>query len=218
MRYIRLFENYSIIESKCNFYNIEDYSINNDLTIDVGMNNNFGVHIQNNNLEELPLNFRDVHGDFNCSINKLKDLKGCPLNVFGNFRAIDNSIDTLKYFPKYIEINANLTGNSLTSLEGISKDIGYGILLAKNKIESLEYIQNTVSGNFYIENNNIKTLKYFPKVDMTISIRNNPLPKEILDNKSVVKGIIKLQYEYNIWNYDDTLNINRFNLLLSELY
>ena len=69
------------IHDICEEYNIKNYSINPDGSIDV----NGDVIIVNKNLYKLPLKFNKVNGNFYCSYNKLTSLEGCPKYVGGNF-------------------------------------------------------------------------------------------------------------------------------------
>ena len=63
----------------CEKYRIENYTINNDLTIDV----DGGVYLGEKDLKHLPLRFNYVSGDFSCYENKLKTLEGSPQTVGG---------------------------------------------------------------------------------------------------------------------------------------
>ena len=61
MKYLKKFNEY--INSICSKYGIENYTINDDGTIDV----NGYVNLYNKNLTKLPLKFRNVTGDFYCN-------------------------------------------------------------------------------------------------------------------------------------------------------
>ena len=54
----------------CKQYNIENYTVNDDGSIDV----NGDVFLDNKGLTELPLSFNKVTGYFSCSNNKLTSL------------------------------------------------------------------------------------------------------------------------------------------------
>jgi hypothetical protein len=69
------------IDSICRKYNIRNYVVNEDGTVDVDGN----VHLDNRGLTELPLKFRKVSGDFYCHINQLTSLEGSPREVGGDF-------------------------------------------------------------------------------------------------------------------------------------
>lgn len=63
-------------------YEITNYTINDDLTVDVHED---VVHLYNKNLTSLPFQFGIIKGNFNCSFNKLTSLEHCPKEVQGNF-------------------------------------------------------------------------------------------------------------------------------------
>ena len=58
----------------CEKYEIENYAINDDLSIDVDSD----VYLDSQSLEYLPLKFNYVSGNFNCFVNKLTDLEHFP--------------------------------------------------------------------------------------------------------------------------------------------
>jgi hypothetical protein len=66
----------------CNKY-LENYTINPDDTIDV----NGGVYLwyKLGDMEELPVKFGKVSGDFSCGFNKLTTLEGFPSYIGDNF-------------------------------------------------------------------------------------------------------------------------------------
>ena len=62
-------------------YDIENYTINDDLTVDVAGN----VYLGNSGLATIPIQFGKVGGTFSCYNNQLKSLVGCPREVGGDF-------------------------------------------------------------------------------------------------------------------------------------
>lgn len=62
------------IDNICKIYDITDYSINDDGSIDVYND----VNLDYKGLSKLPLKFRRVRGNFYCDNNKLKTLDGSP--------------------------------------------------------------------------------------------------------------------------------------------
>jgi len=72
----------------CKKYGIENYTINNDGSIDVDGD----VRLWNRGLTKLPLNFNHVSGDFYCNWNKLTTLEFSPKSVGGGFYCGDNPI------------------------------------------------------------------------------------------------------------------------------
>ena len=104
MKNLKNYKSYKISENKqtdgeihelCRKYNIENYTINEDKSIDVDGD----VDLYNKGLSKLPLKFRHVKGDFDCSDNNLITLEGAPKTVVGNFYCQTNELLSFKYFP-----------------------------------------------------------------------------------------------------------------------
>ncbi len=94
------------IHNICKKYNITNYTINSDGSIDV----NGDVSLSYKGLSELPLKFGIVSGSFYCSNNNLTSLEGSPIELGGSFWC---------------------NGNKLTSLEGYNGE--YDKLYCNNK-------------------------------------------------------------------------------------
>ena len=78
--------NKSEIEKWLKKYGIENYTIHDNLVVDV----NGDVYLCNKILTELPFQFGNVTGYFHCSNNKLTSLQYCPASVDGSFYCFDN--------------------------------------------------------------------------------------------------------------------------------
>jgi len=127
MRYLKLFEGFEDIDSLrrlfiplCRRYGIENYTINEDGSIDVDGN----VNLSNSGLRELSLKFRNVTGSFYCHDNKLTSLEGSPVEVGGDFVCYHNNLTSLDGCPKSIGRNFYCQYNNLTSLEGMCNFLG----------------------------------------------------------------------------------------------
>ena len=83
------------IDSICRKYNIINYTINSDGSIDVNGNVNLGY----NKLTKLPLKFNKVSGSFSCYQNQLTSLEGCPIEVGGIFDCHSNKLTSLEDGP-----------------------------------------------------------------------------------------------------------------------
>ena len=100
------------IHDICKRYNIKNYTVNDDGSIDV----NGDVNLSGFYLTELPLTFNKVSGYFNCGMNKLTSLKGSPRWIGGYFDCDCNRLTSLEFSPDYVgsyfscELN-NLTDN-----------------------------------------------------------------------------------------------------------
>jgi hypothetical protein len=82
----------------CKKYGIENYTINDDGSIDV----NGDVSLSYDGLTELPLRFNRVTGSFSCFDNKLTTLKGCPRWVGDWFSCGSNKLTSLEFSPEYV--------------------------------------------------------------------------------------------------------------------
>jgi hypothetical protein len=143
MKYLKMYESFdsfneSDIHDICKKYKITNYTINDDLSIDV----NNPVNLSYKELSKLPLRFRNVSGDFYCSENNLTSLDGCPIRVDGHFVC---------------------SNNSLLSLDGSPEIVGGNFYCDNNKLKTLKGSPEIVGGNFYCDNNKLKTLKGSPK-------------------------------------------------------
>ena len=115
------------IHDICEKYNITNYTINPDGSIDVDGD----VNLSNRNLTKLKLNFNKVSGSFYCHYNKLTTLEGCPKEVSGDFFCSFNHITSLERSP--IELGGDFfcSFNHITSLEGYNGE--YDKLYCNNK-------------------------------------------------------------------------------------
>ena len=112
------------------------YVIHPDNTVDIKGN----VTLSGWGLEELPFQFGDITGSFDCSCNHLTSLKYCPLKTMV-ISCYSNKLTSLRYCPEYVAV----------------------LDCADNKLTSLKYSPSIV-GDFYCMNNNLTSLEYAPKV------------------------------------------------------
>ena len=143
----------------CEQYNITNYVINSDLSIDVDGD----VVISNMFLTKIPIRFNRVNGDFNCSYNNLTDLKGFPRYIGGDIFLYDNKLTSLDGITDRIEKKLDIGKNSLTSLKGCPKWIGGHFICNDNLLSSLEFSPDYVGGSFYCSRNGLTDLVGSPK-------------------------------------------------------
>ena len=110
------------IDEICEKYEIENYTINPDGSIDVYGN----VFLYKKGLTELPLTFNKVTGYFDCSVNDLTTLKGSPKWVDGDFYCSwnNNKLTSLEFSPDYVGNDFYCSHSGLTDLIGSPKYIG----------------------------------------------------------------------------------------------
>ena len=157
-KYDKFLESNEDIHSICKKYGIEDYTVNEDGSIDV----EGSVYLSNRNLTKLPLKFNHVSGGFYCTHNELTTLEGSPKSVGGGFFCSDNKLTTLEGSPQLVSGNFSCGFNQLTTLEGSPKSVGGGFYCYNNKLETLEGSPQSVGGfDFY--NNQLTDFIGFPE-------------------------------------------------------
>jgi len=122
MKNIKLYESFRTekeIKDLCSEYEIKNYQIRDDGSIDVDGDVDLTDGL--GDLKQLPLTFNEVKGYFACSENELTTLEGCPKKVIGNFHCSYNEITSLEYSPLIVEKGDFycLENNHITSLEGL---------------------------------------------------------------------------------------------------
>ena len=117
------------IHDICEKYDIKNYTINPDGSIDV----DDGVDLSGKDLIKIPLKFNKVNGWFDCSYNRLTTLKGCPKRVFGQyFQCQRNMLIDLEHFPIVEDYTRSFVGmNPLKSISGYNGNID--LLYCENK-------------------------------------------------------------------------------------
>ena len=111
-----------MIEKWLDKYDIRNYTINDDSTIDVSGN----VYLGLKDLTEFPeyIQFGIVKGDFDCEFNHLSSLRGAPKEVGRDFYCNLNELTSLEGAPKKVGRDFGCYRNNLTSLEGAPREVG----------------------------------------------------------------------------------------------
>jgi len=103
---------YNIIRI-CEKYNITDYTINDDLSIDVDGD----VDLSSYYLCNLPLTFNIVSGDFSCWNSNLTTLSGAPREVSGDFLCYNNRLEVFEHFPTKVSGYIYCDSNQIEPIE-----------------------------------------------------------------------------------------------------
>jgi hypothetical protein len=175
----RLFESKEYIESICNKFGIKNWTLNEDGSIDVDGD----VNLCDIKLIKIPLKFRNVSGNFDCSFNDLISLEGCPELVGGSFFCYNNNLTSLEGCPKSVGLNFWCSNNNLTSLEGCPKSIGGDFYCSYNNITSLEGTPESIRGQFYCKLNPVHQIWNLFKDKDKIEFFND---LDIIRGKSIV--------------------------------
>ena len=145
------------IESWLKKYEIKNYTINEDLSIDVAgsvdLNGLLGV------LKVLPVKFRNVVGGFNCNFNALKNLVGCPTSVGRYFYCDNNQLTSLEGCPTSIGGEFSCYNNRITSLEGCPEILPSNLYCGHNRLKNLIGGPISVGGNYSCYNNKLTSLE-----------------------------------------------------------
>jgi hypothetical protein len=231
MIWVKLFEDFSEIDSICKKWGIENYTINPDGTVDV----KGSVNLICRGLKELPLKFgrvsggfycdrnqltglegapKKVDGDFYCNNNQLTTLEGAPKKVGGRFYCSNNKLTTLEGAPEEVGKDFDCHHNQLTTLDGAPKEVSGDFHCYSNQLTTLEGAPKEVGGDFYCDSNQLTTLEGAPKEVVGLYCYNNPLPEEVLFFKDH-KYILKWQDDYGIWQNGE-LNEFRWQQMIND--
>ena len=165
------FNNKQDIDSICEEYNITNYTIRDDGKVDV----NGYVYINNMGLEELPLYFGKINGNFSCQNNYLTTLKGSPEEVNGNFNCFLNKLTSLEGGPKIVKGGFWCYRNNLTTLKGAPEEVSARFNCCKNKLTSLDYLPNKYSLLVANDNNLVDVKELIKHYKTDTHIPNNPI-------------------------------------------
>ena len=150
-----------IIETWLEQQNVQNYTINDDFTIDVDED----INLCGRNLTEFPeyIQFNIVKGYFDCRQNKLTSLRGCPRVVEEEFYCSYNNLTSLRGAPEKVKGGFYCGSNQLTSLEGAPKEVGGSFYCDNNQLTSLKGAPEKVEGDFDCSHNKLTSLEGAPK-------------------------------------------------------
>ena len=148
--------NYQEIEQWLKNYSIENYTIHDNLVVDVDDD----VDLFSKNLKTLPFQFGKVMGYFNCSYTKIASLQHCPITVGRGFYCDNNQLTSLQYCPTTAGGGFNCSNNQLTSLRYCPTTVRGFFNCSNNQLTSLQYCPTTVEGGFNCSHNQLTSLQY----------------------------------------------------------
>src|SRR5271157_4889272 len=114
-------------------YEVTNYVINDDLTIDVKGD----VYLSYKNLTKFPdfIKFNHVSGYFSCDNNQLTNLVGCPSSVGDSFYCSYNQLTSLVGCPSSTGGSFACDNNQLTSLVGCPSSVDGDFCCYDNKVQ-----------------------------------------------------------------------------------
>ena len=137
-------------------YDIKDYTINEDLSVDVAGD----VDLSAKCLSKIPVKFRNISGTFDCEDNELTNLEGFPINISGNLYCGSNQLTDLMGCPEVIGGGFYCDNNRLVSLIGCPTSV-VGFDCSDNRLVSLNGCPEVVGGDFYCSYNNLSDSEDF---------------------------------------------------------
>jgi hypothetical protein len=206
------------IHRLCYQYDIFDYRINDDGSIDVQGDVNF---VRRNPGGILVLDFNAVYGSFDCSQNNITSFIGAPKLVTGNFNCSFSKLTSLEYSPIRVDGNFICLGNRLTNLIGSPFEVGGYFSCNRNLLTSLEGCPNVIGDDFDCRHNEISSFASYPEeVGGNLYCIDNNLPTELdllLRHLSLEERVIFLKYQkyYEVWLPE--FNIDGMNELVAEI-
>jgi hypothetical protein len=201
MKYLKIFENFDSdleVQNICKKYNITNYIINSDGSIDVDGD----VSLAYRSLTKLPLIFNNVYGHFDCYDNDLITLEGSPKYLTGSFDCSNNQLTTLEGSPKSIKagFSFDCSNNKLTTLEGATKSIRNIFDCSNNQLTTLDGLPEHKNGSFYCSGNPVYHVW-----------------KLISTYDSLDTDYIELLEDYDIFREDKTIVLDRLNSFLEDI-
>ncbi|MDN7678099.1 hypothetical protein [Burkholderia cenocepacia] len=204
---------------------IENYSINDDLTVDVDGR----VVLSGRALTRIPVKFNNVSDSFYCSDNQLTSLEGAPEMVYGCFYCYNNQLASLEGCPQVVR-DFFCDGNKLTSLEGGPQIVEAAFSCANNQLTSLKGAPQAVGRSFSCSNNQLASLEGCPQfvrplfcdgnklTSLKFSCENNNISlSEIAHFKALREGSIRIGYcDYTDEEIDKAVKIIKLHEHLNQ--
>lgn len=211
------------INKICKRYDINNYTINSDGSIDVNGN----VYLYYKGFTKIPLKFNKVSGSFICSNNNLISLEGCPKEVGGEFDCNDNQLTSLEGSPEEIGDDFYCSHNPITTMKGVTKIIKGNFMCSNCKLESLNFCPEAQYYDFTY--NKIKNFNGFPEFNNSnVDFHGNDVDNIYYLFRS--KSCIRLINEYDVIQGDNIIfdrleevflqlnkNVPSINLIKREL-
>lgn len=108
------------IKDLCTQFNITNYTINPDRSIDV----NGSVNLAGLEIRRIPIKFGKVNGNFSCESSRLTSLKNSPREVTGDFDCSYNKLKSLQYCPEWVDGDFGFEQNQVTDLTYFPRYLG----------------------------------------------------------------------------------------------
>lgn len=152
------------IETWLKAYRINNYIIQDDLTVDIDGDISWRVGTQNRDMSHTefkfyelfacegvaPFKFGHIEGNFDCTWNVTESLKGSPDSVKGDFNCSHNRLESLRHSPQTVGGRFKCGYNWLESLTHGPRTVGDLFDCSYNPVKSI-YGFTTKCARFYHE-------------------------------------------------------------------
>jgi len=200
MNYIKLFENFEVVEPILHGYSLNSRELAFLEMYDIPCpefilkdDNYYYVHDHRcEKIKDLPLTY--IHGVFSkYKITNYKINDDFTVNKYGDVRLSNKSLTKIPLRFNIVTGFFDIGMNSLTSLKGSPKEVVEDFSCDQNKLTTLEFSPKTVGGDFYCDHNKLTSLKGGPEyIGGDLECQNNPLTSLYYEGK--IKGEIKYNF------------------------
>lgn len=196
-----------------------------------------------NGLTNLEFSPQSVDGDFTCEQSSITSLKGITQNIGGGLYCSNNELEgDLVLLPKTIGGDINLSSNQLSSLKGSPKYCQGSFDVSHNEtLKTLEHCPESIAEDFSCVVTSLETLKWAPKhiggeiffwyskndyighffeknkfYGMGLSYDDSEDTGEDHEVNVFLKWLWANQADYKVWKDENTINIERFKMLVQD--
>lgn len=174
------------VKTQCKNLGIENYTINNDGTVDVSGNLNISLSqdkVKKGEKHNILINFNKINGNVQISLIWRKagragqgQLPFTFNEVTGSFFINNSKLENLIGCPKRVGGDFSCKNNILHTLEGAPETVGGYFSAHNNLLDDLKGSPKYVGGNFDVSDNDLKTLEGLsPRIDGTLDFNNNKI-------------------------------------------
>lgn len=185
----QFFTNKKNIKNWLDTRNIKDYTIHDDLVVDV---KDAVVELGHQNLSYLPIQFGKVEGNFYIANCNLKTLKGSPRYVTGFFDCSNNNLMSLDYAPEKVN-DFDCSNNKISSFKNIHLTATNMLLIQENPIVNFNYkdIENIQTDIICMHSDIIK--QYANSSNKLTTM--NSIKNYVIVKFAEFKDVVKIEYE-----------------------
>ncbi len=196
----------NLIHDYCLEWDIEEYKINQDGSIDV----NQDVDILYAGVTSLPFKFNTIHGNFSFTSSRIENLENMPNVVNGNFDISDNHLTSLEGCPRIIKGDFDFANNLVESTY-----VGeYDVIISG----SINCKSNQFDQTFLHAIASLEEIEYDEEMDDTHDFLNEDGINEWDYNEDLIKIVFRYQRHYDIWNGNGiSINDKNFQEFLDEI-